>query len=469
GMYTAATGIVVVIQVLLAGLLLGWVGVILGSGLATISVILSINFRTSAPLPEYGTSTEVWGLAFLIGVFAVIVILYLRLNEANREEVTEEMLVDRLRLAEITTQITQRISSRTSLQEVLNSAIEQITENYSQIYHAQVFLIDEGTARLVASTGEAGQQLIALKHSLAVGSQSVIGTVTGSKKQVVARTGSMNSVHRRNEYLPDTRVEAAFPLLSGDRVIGALDLQSKDGQAFSDDDLPIFQTLADHIAIAIDNARLFEETEQRSEENRALVEQTREALEEVERLNIRLTGQAWSEFLERNQDAMGLMVDFEERVSQPDENWTEYLQHAVRDNQLIQQAADGQKMIAIPLRVRGQAIGAMEFELDEHGQLLPEDLEMIEQISERFGQAVESARLYQESQHNAMREALVSEISASFQGVHNVEATLNEVAHGLQRALNARKVSILLGPPPASSQPEGSSNGQSNGQKESSV
>lgn len=453
GLYNMAGGMVLLMQVLLGGLLLGYVGMILGAGLGAVLLVLGLTARANAnPPTNYGTPNELFPVIIISVVLLGVVYLYLRFTRLNREQGLNEALEDRLRLAEITTQITQRISGRVNLDEVLDTAVNFITQSYPNIYHAQIFLVDESgqKARLVSSTGEAGRVLLQRQHSLDVGSASVIGSVTSQAKPMVARARSVDTVHRRNELLPDTRVEAAFPLLIGDQVIGALDLQSKEVVAFEDRDLPIFQTLADHIAVSIDNARLFGQLEQRLTENRNLAEQSRNALREVERLNMRLTGRAWSEYLRSSQGADGLSVDFSQNALQEDTaEWTPSLQEAVQHNDIIEQMHQGQRVIAAPLRVRGQVIGAMEFELDENGEISPEDLELVQEVSERFGLAVENARLFDQSQRVAQREALINEIGSRLQQSNNVEATLSQAAQSLKQALKANRVSIRLGTPPS--------------------
>ncbi len=453
GLYNLSTGLMIIIQIFLGGLLLGRAGLLLGTVLAVILTILGFTARSgiAAPTPSTNPLSDMSIFFFFMALFVGMVFIFQRFSRLSRQEGLDEGMQQRLALAELTTQITQRISSRINLQEVLDSTIDQITQNYDDIYHAQIFLIDESgqTARLVASTGEVGALLLERKHSLTVNSPSVIGKVTGDRKLIVARARSLNTIHRRNEYLPETLVEAAFPLLSGDRVVGALDLQSKKPLAFPDRDLPIYQTLADHIAISIDNARLFEESERRVEENRVLIDQSRNALREVERLNMRLTGRAWSEFLQSSKNTTGMAVDFATNKVQSSDDWTDTLQAAIQANEVIQQSDAAGRLVSVPLRVRGQAIGAMEFELDENGQLSPEDLELVEEISERFGLAVETARLYQESQSSAQRQALINEIGTKLQSANNIEATLSEAARSLQKTLKAHKVAIRLGAPPA--------------------
>lgn len=453
GMYSPLSGMILLVVVVLSGLLLQVRGLVLGLGLAIVSFIVGLSVRANVPPPQSTNSVTdfVTGIVIMLA-FAGLIYLFLRFSRLSREEGLNEVLHEQLKLAEITTQITQRISNRMALNNVLNNAIEQIITSYSDIYHAQIFLVDSSgqKARLSASTGEVGKLLLGRQHSLDVGSQSVIGRVTLQGMSIVARAGSSDTVHRKNEFLPDTVVEAAFPLRIGQTIIGALDLQSKVASAFQDRDLPVFQTLADHLAISIDNARLFEETEARLEENRHLVEQSRSALREVERLNRRLTSHAWSEFLSDQPENMGLSIDFDQNASSQKLEWTPGLEGAVKGNQLVNQTRDQQRMIAAPLRVRGQVIGAMEFELDEDGNLSPEDIDLVEEISERFGLAVENARLYEQSQRSAQREALINEIASRLQSSNNVETTLSEAAESLKKTLKANKVVIRLGAPPAS-------------------
>jgi GAF domain-containing protein len=267
---------------------------------------------------------------------------------------------------------------------------------------------------------------------------------------VIARVRGGDTVHRVNELLPETAVEAAFPLRVGDRVIGALDLQSKDNDAIAQRDVPTFQALADHIAIAIDNAMLFEQSERRIEENRRLVEQTRNALRDVERLNLRLTGHAWSEYLQARDDAAhsGMVFDFDSENAGKGAEWTPTLLEAVRRAEIVQQVGDGVRVVSLPLMVRGYPIGGLEFEIDADVSLTAEDLDLLREVSDRFGLAAENARLYEESQRVAQREALINEIGARLQASNNVETTLNEAAFSLKQSLKANRVSIRIGAPP---------------------
>ncbi|MBI4772510.1 MAG: GAF domain-containing protein, partial [Chloroflexi bacterium] len=120
-------------------------------------------------------------------------------------------------------------------------------------------LLDETgrEAVLREATGDVGAQLKARGYRLAAGSNSLIGWVTANKKPRIALEVSDDPVYIKNELLPDTRSEAAIPLRVGDRLIGVLDVQSREAQAFGPPDIETLQILADQIAVAVENGRLF--------------------------------------------------------------------------------------------------------------------------------------------------------------------------------------------------------------------
>lgn len=445
-------GIALAMFIVFAGLFKQDRGVVFATLIALVTLTIGINQRSALPVTLSDNINRFDLLSVPLGLLSIsgLVYLFLRLAIISRHEAAADIQQDRLNLAQITSQIAQRISRRMPLTEVLTAAVELVTASYPAIYHAQIFLIDTDnkTARLVASSGEVGRLLLARGHSLPVGSLSVIGKVTARNEVKIAHTNADDTIHRRNEFLPDTAVEAAFPLRLGDRVIGALDLQSKINDAFGADETTIFQSLADHLAIAIDNARLFEETERRLRENQLLIDQSHEAIEQVERLNQQLTRQAWGEYLVGQGATMGLNIDLIEPEAQPDTHWTPSIKQAIQRNNVVREQENNAQVVAVPLRVRGQVIGAMEFEIEDNHLLSPEDLGLIEEVSEQLGLAAETNRLFETSQRLAQREALVNEIATRLQTSSSVDMTLTTAAQSLKQALKASKVAIRLGQPP---------------------
>ena len=170
----------------------------------------------------------------------------------------ESKVEARTQQLEAAAEVGRAATSILSADELLTRTVDLIRDRFGY-YHVSIFMLDD-TGRwaiLQEATGDAGAQLKARGHRLAVGSNSLIGWVTANRKPRIALDVASDEVHFRNELLPDTRSEAALPLRVGERVIGALDVQSRSLNAFNQSDIDVLQVLADQIAIAVENGRLF--------------------------------------------------------------------------------------------------------------------------------------------------------------------------------------------------------------------
>ncbi|HOU13591.1 MAG TPA: GAF domain-containing protein [Anaerolineae bacterium] len=169
-------------------------------------------------------------------------------------------------------QVSRNITSILDPDVLLAQTVDIICETFG-FYYAGVFLLDETGewAVLRAGRGEAGAAMIAEEHKLRVGGLSMIGAATGRNKALIALDVGDEPVHFKNPHLPLTRSEMALPLAIGDRVIGALTVQSVEEAAFSEDDITALQAMADQLAVALHNARLY------TENARLLAQATRRA------------------------------------------------------------------------------------------------------------------------------------------------------------------------------------------------
>jgi signal transduction histidine kinase/DNA-binding response OmpR family regulator len=156
--------------------------------------------------------------------------------------------------------------------DILFSRTVNLIRDRFGFYHAGIFIIEETgfNAVLKSATGTAGEEMLNRSHILQVGSRSIVGTVASKGDPLVVNDTSTDPIHRPNPLLPDTCSEAAIPLRIGKRIIGILDIQSTQLYAFSKDDINVLQTLADQIAVAIDNARSYELAQQAIAEMREL-------------------------------------------------------------------------------------------------------------------------------------------------------------------------------------------------------
>ncbi len=166
-------------------------------------------------------------------------------------------------------EIGRLVTSALDLPTIFRRAVDLVRERFGY-YHAAIFVVEETgfNAVLEEATGEAGAEMKRRKHSLPVGSKSIVGTVTATGQPMVVNDVSQNPIHRFNPLLPETRAEAAFPLRLGQRVIGVLDVQSTQVNAFAESDVAALQMLADQIAVAIDNARSYQVVQEAMREMR---------------------------------------------------------------------------------------------------------------------------------------------------------------------------------------------------------
>lgn len=211
-----------------------------------------------------------------------------RLGQINRQlEQALKQSQRRAVLLQASTQVSRAVAQLRDLNRLL-SQVTHLISQYFGFYHVGVFLVDDASigqryAVLRAANSKGGQRMLGRHHRLAVGLEGIVGYVTGTGQPRVTLDVGADSTFFDNPDLPDTRSELALPLRVGDEIIGALDVQSTKEAAFDQEDLALLTVLADQIAIAIENARLF----QRSEA----------ALEEAEETHRRYLRHEWDSFL----------------------------------------------------------------------------------------------------------------------------------------------------------------------------
>jgi putative methionine-R-sulfoxide reductase with GAF domain len=154
--------------------------------------------------------------------------------------------------------------------ELLSRVTELISTHFGY-HHVGIFLIDDSgfNAVLRAANSPGGQRMLARGHRLPVGTSGIVGFVTGAGRPRVARDVGYDAHHLNNPDLPETRAELALPLRVGGRVIGALDVQSTEPDAFEPEDVSVLTALADQIAVAIENTRLLQQSQTALQEARA--------------------------------------------------------------------------------------------------------------------------------------------------------------------------------------------------------
>jgi GAF domain-containing protein/DNA-binding response OmpR family regulator len=336
----------------------------------------------------------------------------------------EQRVHEHTRDLETSAEIGRITTSLRSLDMLLRETVEQIRQRYDVIYHTQIFLLDDMReyAVLVESTGQAGQELIKLGHRLAVGSNSVIGRTTARGQTVIVsdtRTGIVP--WQPNPLLPDTRSEMALPLAIEGRVIGALDVQSIYPDAFTSEMVQVLEVLADQIAIAIENARLLNESNRR--------------VQEIDALNRQLTRTTWEEFIA------------EEKARSPLGYYYDRMRTALLDDGVLDHLGDYKSETKI--RVRNETIGTLIATLPDNRELSDDDQDLIEAVAERVALAVENARLFQQTQRALSETARLYEAARAVNSMSDLMAVFQLVGEELATVPHVHHIEVLLsGPDP---------------------
>ncbi len=280
---------------------------------------------------------------------------------ANRIQSLSDELAERTARRERDLLMAGRIGRETATQRDLDTLVRHTINMICKelgVYHAQVFLLDPSNtyAELRYSRGDAGEQMLAKRHRLAVGSRTVVGRTVGERRAVIVNDTLIDDEpHLYNPLLPDTRSEMGLPLIVGEDVIGALDIQSRRPHAFQKEDLAIYRLLADQLAIAIHNARLYE--------------QAQDQINQINRLNRAATLEDWQEY-QKQAEALELgSQDIEE----------------------------GGKAA---IQLRGTVIGELRASLEDGQPLSKSDQIILDAVAERVAMALENARLLQQTQYS---------------------------------------------------------------------
>jgi GAF domain-containing protein/HAMP domain-containing protein len=332
---------------------------------------------------------------------------------------------------EAAAQVAQEAASVLDPQVLLSRVVTLISERFG-FYHAGIFLLDEAGeyATLRATSSQGGQHMLARGHRLRVGQEGIVGYVTGRGEPRIALDVGTDAVFFDNPDLPDTRSEMALPLRARGEIIGALDVQSTEPEAFSQEDVAMLQTLADQVAMAISNAWLFQ--------------QAQEGLEAMQQAYGEISREAWAQ-IDRARPDMGQRYD-PQRILPTDSQWREEMKLAVQKGETVLGQDRPSATLATPIKVRGQVIGV----LDAHkpvgaGEWTPEQVALLETLAEQLSLALESARLYQDTQLRASRERLISQVTARMRESLDVDTVLQTAIREIGEALGIAEVEVRMG------------------------
>jgi GAF domain-containing protein/HAMP domain-containing protein len=347
--------------------------------------------------------------------------------EQKVEERTADLTHRTLQL-QAAAQVAREAATWQDINQLLSQTVSLISDRFG-FYHTGIFLLDETGeyASLQAASSEGGKRMLEHGHRLAVGRQGIVGTAAYQNRPHIAMDVGADAVFFKNPDLPATRSEAAIPLAARGKVIGVLDVQSTEESAFTQSDMETFQTLADQIAVAIQNARLIEESQN-------VVQQLMAATAE----NIR---SAWRERVRGRQNAYRYTSAGLTPTRAPAEGPT--VVNAIGDNHLH-----------IPIVLRGVHIGEIALQRKGETEWSETDRSLAAEISNQVGLALENARLLDDAQRRAAQEQSLSDLSARLSRSLDPGVLLQTAIRELHQLPNVSEVATYLAPPAKSSPDE---------------
>ena len=452
------TGYFLVIAI--AGLILGGGGALI-FGILSIIVALGLLYAGNIGLPIVSAgeapplAVNMITLTITMGLTTLLLRFAMRnMNESlNNARKNEQAQIEANReLENIRATLEQRIANRTSkleqqatqlqiatevgraattirdIKKLLPQVAQLIGESFG-FYHIGIFLISANNeyAVLKAATSEGGQKMLDRGHRLKIGGFSIVGHVTAKREARIALDVGEDAVFFDNPDLPETRSEMALPLIAGDELLGVIDVQSKREAAFSNEDISVLQTLADQIAIAIENARLLTERQ--------------EALATAQRAYGERSQKAWGELL-RSQPELGFLSTLAHKPLPTTGDWEPGMRETIQRGEIT---TIDKRTIAIPIILRDQVLGVVRLQKSKKANPWNDnEIELMDSLIDQLELALESARLYRETQQRAERERLVTDITTKIRSTTDPEQMLKTAVEELKLALNANQAHFVI-------------------------
>ena len=314
---------------------------------------------------------------------------------------------DQLRAASFIARQTAEVHDLASLLDIV---VRLVSDQFG-FYHTGIFLINEAgdEAVLQAASSEGGLRMIENGHAIAVGSLSIVGYALSLKKSRIVFDIGTDAVLFNIPDLPMTRSEAALPLVVRNKVLGVLDIHSDKPQAFGTEDIDILQTLADQVAIAIENARLLDESQA--------------AVRQLEALTADRTGEAWNHELKKKERVftytpLGLRA---EKVPMKDEN-----------------------TINTEITLRGHRIGNISISRKEDSAWNQADEDFILEVANQIGLAIDNIRLLEDATQRAKQEQIVGRLATRFGQSLDIDTLLQTAARELGQLPEVEEATVFI-------------------------
>jgi GAF domain-containing protein/HAMP domain-containing protein len=314
----------------------------------------------------------------------------------------EQQVRERTRQLTATNEVGRAAASSLDPDELIARVANLFPEQFGY-YYAAIYLVDpsEKWAELKYATGEAGKVLKQNRHRLEITGRSMVGSAIRERSPRIAQIASQEKQRYENPLLPYTRSEIALPLIAGERVLGALNVQSMKEADFGPQVIETMQNMASQVTIALENARLFQEAQQIIKEMRAVQQQYLQ--------------EGWQGFTSENENMEYLVGD---------------------------EVSEDSEIMEVSINLRDQVLG--QITLEGRNDWTPEQQSLVDAVAKQAAVALENARLVHESRQVAVRERMLAEINSRIWTSTTIDGVLQTVVKELGRRLDASHATIEL-------------------------
>ena len=349
----------------------------------------------------------------------------------NQDTLTQQVQERNQRIAKRSTQleaitiIGQEVMGIQDLDQMLNQAV-QLISNQLGYYFSGIFLTDELNqyAILRAATSEGGHRLLMSRYRVYIGETNFIGSVISRGNPRIRFYEEQDAEISDTPELAETRSEIVLPLRARDKLIGAIDIQSLETETFDEEDINILQILADQLALSIMNARLYQESQQ--------------SLDSARRAYGQISQYAWQDLISRQ--VIQKRYD-PQKILYEDDQWANKTMEATQGGKMVLDDS----MLAIPIKERGQVIGVIRaHKADQQNNWTQDEINLMNNLTDQLEVALESARLYKDTQLLAEQERLIGEITSRMRETLDIDSVLKIAVQEIGEKLGLSSAEVWL-------------------------